>query len=63
MVQQKMWCHSLKLYIVPNFFATQFLLLRFSLIDSDKITESNNKKHPTGSLYLWDSYTITSKAL
>ena len=38
-------------------------LLYISMIGSDNITVSNNKKYPKSYLCLWDSYTFGSKAL
>ena len=48
---------------VPILLETQFSLLRISLIGSDNITVSNNRKYPKGYLCLGGSYTITSREL
>ena len=47
----------------PFFLTTQFLLLLISLIGSNNITVSNNKKYPKGYMCLWDSYTITFNSI
>ena len=53
------WCQTI--FAAHFFLKTQFLLLLISLIGSNNITVSNNKKYPKGYMCLWDSYNITFK--
>ena len=66
--KKKWWKMKQGLGVVPKFFcslfflATQFSLLLISLIGTNNITVSINKKYPKGYIWLWDSCTIISKA-
>ena len=51
------WVCSQKIF-AALFLATQFSLLRISLIGSNNITVRNNK-HPKDYLFLWDSYILS----